>query len=144
MKQAKLPALLLAVLSAPTLAHAENDTYTRVLERGVWAGCVQEEGYAPYPVTLIPHPGFLAVSYPSLSCAGIHDRDGVSGSEDAVERIRVDPGQRCATDLPVTYTLQGESLRIDYDHAGMGTHALLRPSSPGATPPSCSSGEAVS
>ena len=138
------PALAGLLLLAALPAAAGEDDLTAAMHRGVWTGCVHEAGYAPYPVKLIPHDGFMAVSYPHLQCAGTHDPDGAPKGHDAIERILVDIDTRCATDLPVIYTLTGDSLRIDYQHGPSGTYALLRPSAPDATPPACSAGEAVS
>ena len=113
-------------------------------QAGQWHGCVYEEGFAPYPIILTPRGADFFVSYPEWRCIGGHNAGLRAEGYDAVEVIVVNPDQRCASNLPLRYTIQPDSLRIDYFGGENGTYALLRPSLPGATPPACDKAEAIS
>ena len=136
---------MLALLVVPALAaQAGPSSFSMAARTGPWHGCVFEDGFAPYPIVLTPRGEDFFVSYPELHCIGGHNASLKPDGYDAVEVIIVNPDQRCATNLPLQYTIQPDSLRIDYFGGEDGTYALLRPSLPGATPPACDKAEAVS
>lgn len=137
-----VPALL-ACLAGVT-AHAENPSFEQAIRGGQWHGCVYEDGYAPYSIVLTPRGADFFVSYPELDCTGGHNvRLGPDGF-DAMEIIIANRSGRCASNLPLRYTMRPDHLRIDYFGGESGTYAMLRPAASEATPPACNKAEAVS
>lgn len=130
----------IACLGLP--ASASDGDFQQAVTLGPWAGCVYEDGYAPYPVTLTPRGHDFFVSYPGL-CSGGHVGPNFEAAYDAIEIIIVDD-ENCLQGVPVTYTFDRDELRIDYHAGASGTFALLRQAAPGMTAPACSTGEAIS
>ncbi|MEM5518480.1 hypothetical protein WNY37_16100 [Henriciella sp. AS95] len=128
--------------AAALSAAADDEDFKAAAAAGPWSGCVYEEGYDPYPITLTPRGKDFFVDYPGL-CTGGHLGPDIEAPYDAIEIIVVN-ADRCVQGLPVTYTLDREQLRIDYHAIATGAYALLQPTPPGMTHPACSTAEAIS
>ena len=125
-------------------AAASESAFDAAVQAGSWQGCVYEEGYTPYPIRLTVRGEDFFVSYPELDCIGSHNAGLKPDGFDAMEVIVVNTAQRCATNLPLRYTLRPDGLRIDYFAGARGTYALLHPSLPGTPAPDCDQQHAVS
>lgn len=136
-----IPAALLLVC-LPALA-SEADFHSAV-KTGSWEGCVYEEGYPPYPITLTPRGKDFFVAYPELECVGGHSVTDTPGAYDATEVIVIDMASQCTPSAPLSYTIGPAGLRIDYFAEETGTYALLHPSRTSATPWTCTTAEAIS
>ncbi len=123
-------------------ASASDEAFSEAVTRGPWAGCVYQDDFDPYPITLTPRGGDFFVSYPGL-CTGGHVVPNFEAAYDAIEIIVVD-AENCLQSVPLSYTLYREQLRIDYHAGASGTFALLQQLAPGMTAPACSMGEAIS
>ncbi len=132
----------IAAFASSSFAHASDEDFQTAAAAGAWSGCVFEDGYAPYPIVLTPRGKDFFVSYPGLGTGG-HVGPELDAPYDAIEIIIVN-ADKCLQGLPMVYTLDRETLRIDYLAAGTGTYALLTPTSPGITPAACSTVEAIS
>lgn len=125
-------------------AEASESAFKAAVQAGSWQGCVYEEGYTPYPISLTARGEDFFVSYPALDCIGGHNAGLKPDGFDAVEVIVLNAAQRCATNLPLRYTLRPDGLRIDYFAGATGTYALLHPALPGMPAPDCAEPDAVS
>ena len=135
--------MALAGLAVPLAAHGES-AFSTAATTPSWAGCVYQPGFSPYPISLTARGRDFFVSYPEQDCLGGHNAGFATDEFDATEIIVVDTARRCINMLPVRYSFDAGSLRIDYFGEAGGTFALLRPAVPGATPPACDQAEAVS
>ena len=134
--------LLACLAGLPALAGSPS--FETAVHTGQWHGCVYEDGHAPYPIVLTPRGADFFVAYPELDCTGGHNVRLRPEGFDAMEIIIANKAGRCATNLPLRYTLESDGLRIDYFGAASGTYAMLRPAASKANPPACDMAEAVS
>lgn len=138
MKRAGFAAIFLAALPA----FATEAAFRGALDKAPWAGCVYQEGFEPYPIELTPRGHDFFVIYPGL-CTGGHNTSLRPEGFDALEVIIVN-ADRCLQNVPVAYSLNAGTLRIDYDDGTGGSFALLRRMEAGAIPPTCPATEAIS
>jgi hypothetical protein len=125
-------------------AAASESAFETAVQSGSWQGCVYEDGDTPYPIRLTARGEDFFVSYPELDCIGGHNAGLKPDGFDAMEVIVLNTARRCATNLPLRYTLRPDGLRIDYFAGAAGTYALLHPVLPGMPAPECDLPDAVS
>ena len=126
----------------PASAETTTDEMSDIHAVGHWAGCVFQEGFAPYPIKISPRPApVLKVEYPDL-CAGYHTPRQKGWPNDAVEVITKD-ANACIETVEIDYSFDQGLLRIDYLIDG-GAYALLLPTEKDSPHFSCDPSEANS
>ncbi len=110
----------------PIAANALPQDFQAAHAEGAWTGCVEQTGYAPYPVRLEPlKSGQFRVIYPKL-CQGLHRLD-VDPDYDAIETIAA-PLSTCVTPVRVNYSHVEGELKLNYTWANaFSATAQLRP-----------------
>jgi len=127
--------LTLALLvAAPSLAWAAPADFAAAHDGGDWAGCVFQEGFDPYEITLTRAKNGFIVTYPSL-CYGTHRR-AIGNTTDAAEIIHTDETSICVPMMMVDYSLRGEDLHLTF-HGAISATARLRLLTPQSAPAAC-------
>ena len=126
------------MVSLPAFAAPEDFTDAQAI--GAWTGCVQQPGYALYPIRLEPTWYGFKVDYPGL-CSGHHSKIGALSSTDAVEAISENV-EACVEITRVSYRLETGSLSLVYIYADdhLATATLVQ----GSKVANCSRTEAIS
>ena len=139
-----LAALAVAAATLPFAAHADRGDIQTVRDGQNWAGCVYQEGFAPYPIQLSVYNEDFVVNYPGI-CVGRHVTGRIGNARDADEIIDFAP-ENCVPDLLVDYRAGPEGLRIDwFERTGqLNAYAFLQVMLEGDTPPACSPSDAIS
>lgn len=137
----KLVAASLAALAFATGALAERADFEAARDTPLWAGCVDQPGFEPYPVRLERTEHGFMVTYPGL-CAGTH-RTALSNVADATEIIRQDVYGVCIPMMMVDYALSGDRLTLSYS-GGATAIAVLTPTTADRPAPNCTPSDLVS
>lgn len=125
---------LALLVATPSFAWATPADFAAAHDGGDWAGCVFQQGFDPYEITLIRAKSGFIVTYPNL-CYGTHRR-AIGNTTDAAEIIHTDETSICVPMMMVDYSLRGEDLHLTF-HGAISATARLRPLTPQSAPAAC-------
>lgn len=128
-----ISASLSALICLSAVAGPED--FDAALDTGAWAGCVEQAGYAPYPIQMLAaDDGTFSVEYPG-ACAGVHTVS-TNALYDADERIEIG-ANICIPSIRVIYDHQPGLLRLTFiDRNALNSVAALTPAA-SDTGPDC-------